>query len=648
MKQGLEHVLLASILLFLFLLIKGTFTAIALVLILTFYQLRTRDRTIFFMALILALSFIPHARTGYPAGITDGRVIKVSSASCIVASHGYRFQMFSDEVYPYGTQLTFTGSFHKITGSPHFFSMDFADYDHRQGIYYAITPETVTVTKKSSSFQAVLYRSIAAISDEKKRSLCFKVLLGISDENSDDSFLYRSGFSLSGLLAILDRLLGWLVNEKKRNRIVLAVGILLMILYGFPLILFQAVLFRILRSVPLRKDQQLGIGFIIIMLVYPVSVKSAAFLLPASFRLVSIERKERRLKAYYLSLLLQSYLFQGFNPVLSLVFSSLRLFLGAGWFLALGTVFFSSAWLLKPLEWMDQAVGLLDRFDLPGSVYGCGFLFYAVLLFLLRHQKHFLYKAIAFLLLFQIGGFFHPFMEISFINVGQGDSIFIKEPFNRHGVLIDTGKPNQAQNVSSFLKAKGIKKLDAMLITHGDNDHSGGMDELSRKFSPDQLVTGHFHRLQADQLVFYDLNEIVSADENQSSLVLYTKLNGMNILLMADADQVTEETIVQKYGLLHADVLKLSHHGSKTGSCDRFLDTVRPHMGIISSGAYRIYHHPSPETLQRLLKRHIPWLDTKTEGDITIICLPHLNLGMTASGKLGIMNCDDSISDLWK
>ena len=114
-------------------------------------------------------------------------------------------------------------------------------------------------------------------------------------------------------------------------------------------------------------------------------------------------------------------------------------------------------------------------------------------------------------------------------------------------------------------------------------------------------------------------------------------MNGMYVMLMGDADQVTEEDIIYRYGNLKCDVLKLSHHGSATGNCDRFLDAVRCSVAIISSGAFEIYHHPSPQTVRRLRKRHIPYVDTKDEGDITILCLPGVNLLITSQGKVAII-----------
>ena len=106
---------------------------------------------------------------------------------------------------------------------------------------------------------------------------------------------------------------------------------------------------------------------------------------------------------------------------------------------------------------------------------------------------------------------------------------------------------------------------------------------------------------------------------------------------MADADEVTEKEILKHYPLLEADILKASHHGSKTGSSDAFLDTIQPLIGIFSCGHYSIYHHPNPETIQRFLKRHIHYYSTYEEGDLMIIPLYKMNVLLTSSLKVNFI-----------
>ena len=239
--------------------------------------------------------------------------------------------------------------------------------------------------------------------------------------------------------------------------------------------------------------------------------------------------------------------------------------------------------------------------------------------------------------MFQYAGFFHPFAEVSFINVGQGDSILIRLPLNRENILIDTGKPSAWNSLDTFLQSKSVHTVHTLFITHSDSDHSGNMEKIEEKYHVQSTVTEHFNEYETARLRLYDLNDLKTEDENRNSLVLYFQMGGLRFLMTGDADTYAEERIVRSFPSLPADILKLSHHGSKTGSCDAFLDAVRPSLAVVSAGAYSIYHHPSEETVQRLLKRHIPYLNTKSDGDISIIFLPFMNLLITSSGKIAIM-----------
>jgi len=286
---------------------------------------------------------------------------------------------------------------------------------------------------------------------------------------------------------------------------------------------------------------------------------------------------------------------------------------------------------------VNQLNSLSGKLTIYGSMFGFGTVFYILLCLSFRKSR---YKTIIYaglMLLFQTTGMFHPLAEVTTINVGQGDSILIREPFNTQNVLIDTGKPSQWQALDDMLHSKGITKIDTLVITHSDNDHSGNMDKVIQNYHPDQVVASYQKVIRSRDLVLYDINEIQNDDENESSIVLAGRINGLNYLFMADADRTAEEKIADTYNRFHCDVLKLSHHGSDTGSCSRFLDTVQPQIGLISSGAYQIYHHPSPDTIQQLLKRHISYFDTKEAGDITILSIARMNLLITADGKLGII-----------
>ena len=251
-------------------------------------------------------------------------------------------------------------------------------------------------------------------------------------------------------------------------------------------------------------------------------------------------------------------------------------------------------------------------------------------------QQFFLYATIL-LVIFQVTGLFHPCMELSIINVGQGDSILIRAPFNSDNILIDTGKPSAYNSLNTFLKSKSIHTLNTMIITHSDNDHSGNQENVEKDYIVKQVITTHQKDIKSSVFDLFDINTITSDDENESSIVNIINLNGNQVCLMGDATEETERDIINNNPNLSCDILKLGHHGSKTSSSDKFLDTVKPKLALISSGSYSLYHHPSPEVIQKLLKRHISFLDTKESGDITILCFYHFNIFITSRFEIGLL-----------
>ena len=118
----------------------------------------------------------------------------------------------------------------------------------------------------------------------------------------------------------------------------------------------------------------------------------------------------------------------------------------------------------------------------------------------------------------------------------------------------------------------------------------------------------------------------------------WISFNGRHVLLCGDGDAVSEEASVSAYGSLSVDMIKIGHHGSATSSSDLFLDTMRPELAVISAGSPSLYHHPSDETVQRLLARHIPYINTYEKGDITILGIGRKNILMTSDGMISILS----------
>jgi len=214
------------------------------------------------------------------------------------------------------------------------------------------------------------------------------------------------------------------------------------------------------------------------------------------------------------------------------------------------------------------------------------------------------------------------------LDVKQGDSSLLIFPHNKCNIMIDTGGIYNNDLTSNvlvpLLKSRGIRKLDYIIITHGDYDHMGEAINLVNNFKVDKVIfnCGEFNDLEkglikvldkkkipyyscikeliVDKNKIYFLQTKEYNNENDNSNVIYTELNGYKFMFMGDAGVTTEKEIMDKYSLPNIDVLKVGHHGSKTSSGKDFINEIKPKYSIISVGKNNRYGHPNKEVLENL------------------------------------------------
>ncbi len=244
-----------------------------------------------------------------------------------------------------------------------------------------------------------------------------------------------------------------------------------------------------------------------------------------------------------------------------------------------------------------------------------------------------------------------PALEAWFLDVGQGDAAVLRFPSGR-AWLVDCGPRSEmsdagARVVLPALRTLGIRALDAVVVTHPDMDHAGGLDTLigalpiGRIFVsvaryPDTPAhwTKTLSRLAAKGIPVRELGagqklsygdgaridvlapgRAEAPSTNGASVVLRTEYGRSSLLLAGDAEFWSEKHQLQDGAHLSADLLKVGHHGSRTSSGSEWLGVVRPGLALLSVGAFNRYGHPSPEFLERL--RGIgsaPWITSRQGG----------------------------------
>lgn len=280
-------------------------------------------------------------------------------------------------------------------------------------------------------------------------------------------------------------------------------------------------------------------------------------------------------------------------------------------------------------------------------------LYYLILCLVLSKYKRGKKKYWFLLLLFYFMHFLMPFSNdnyVSFLDVNQGDALVINVKGNV--TLIDTGglvmysdskyTYQLAKNrILPYLKSQGIRKIDNMVLTHGDSDHMREAYYLVENFKVEKVIFNQgsynlleqnlirllnkkdihyekaFKYLKSDKYMLEFLDTGLYDNENDNSNVVYFYYNGVKMLFMGDASAFRETDIIEKYDVGNIDFLKVGHHGSSTSSSKSFINMVQPKYSIISVGENNRYGHPNKEVLDVLSGSKI--YRTDLNGSIEVI-----------------------------
>lgn len=239
-------------------------------------------------------------------------------------------------------------------------------------------------------------------------------------------------------------------------------------------------------------------------------------------------------------------------------------------------------------------------------------------------------------------------LRVYFLDVGQGDAIFIVAP-NGNQVLIDGGPDGKVIQELGKVMPFHDRTIDLVVLTHPDADHINGLIEVLERFDVGRVLENHVKKetsaynrwdelkreAQVTEAIFgqevvlddgiflwilYPIGDSVEQSQvNNNSIIAKLIYGETSLLLTGDTEAKIERELITRGADIDSDLLKIPHHGSKTSTTEEFLDAVTPEVAFIQVGADNRYGHPHPTVLERLENRGIKYYRTDTYGMIELM-----------------------------
>lgn len=663
--------------LLLYLAFKYPFITILLV-VYMFYLYKDKTQFSLCLGLLLVLfvlnEYYQKRSTDILPNNIEAVVIDVDDKYVILDYDNYHIISYTDEVLKVGDVVVCSLKYNKIKSKSYDTDFDLKEYYYSKKIFHVASIKECNVIGNKRNLNTIKYDIIEYL-DSKLSSNTYAyvkaIVLGVNDLDEG----LKEGYSMLGIshilaisglhIMLLFKVLSLIFKRCLNIRYeLIPIGIITVyvIIIGIPPACLRALLFLIIGSLDKYKTNKftkldiLSISFIFTLLIKPYIFYNSSFILTylVSFILCFsnelIKVKSKLLYNYLIYILIYFITFPitiGFNnylsitsfilsPVLTIITSAIViplsfivcLFPGLNGIVENIFIYFNAY--INSLSSIRIGFDFISFNFISGMVYY--FLYFLILIKLSKGFK--ISKNIGllcfYLLIINNISYIIPINKVTFIDCGQGDSSLVE--IGNKKVLID------AYGCYDYLIDKRINKIDYIILTHSDNDHTQDIDKildyanvgyvLYPKYDNFSRLKNKCNLVEVKSSYTFNVNEITfnilspisnMNDLNSNSIVLQFKLDTTTYLFCGDITVDTEKKLIERYNnRLNSDVLKVAHHGSSSSSCEEFIRIVSPKYSIISVKENNIYNLPNNEVIQRLKKYSIV-LYTYEKGNITFI-----------------------------
>ena len=544
----------------------------------------------------------------------------------------------------YNDYVKVEGNLIKPSNNTIFNTFNYKEYLNNKRIYYIMNSSNIEIIKKNNNIFYEIKNIIYDKINNKANKGYLKVFILGDKSDLDNKDIYSNLgifhlFCISGMhISIITIFLSRLLNKFKYKNIVIYLFFLLFIfLTNYQISIIRSCLSKIFSNINskyklnISSKDRLILIIIFLLIINPFYINNTGFRFSTliSYSIINysylLEDKSYIKKSLIISfisfitsipLLINNYYSVNFLSILlNIIYVPIVTFIIfplsiIDLMIPIDNIY---SFIINIFENISIYINNINILNIPFSKIP---LYLVIIYYLILFTKN-KYKCliIHLIILFYILNIYVYYPRVYFIDVGQGDSSLIR--YKNKNILIDTGGniyKDLSKNSIIFFKSIGVKKIDYLILTHGDYDHIGEAEDIINNFKVDKIIfnCGDINELESnllnnnydicvdklDKLVFLNTGEY--SDENNNSSVIYLELNNYKFLFMGDVSIEREQDILEKYNISDIDVLKVGHHGSKTSSSKSFINSINPKYSVISVGKNNRYGHPNKEVLSNL------------------------------------------------